>query len=203
MRLLTNWEDEWKIQDAKYQKVLAERHKVRDQLIEELGLLPIINHSNYYLHMPTQHVYSFVGKEPRILKGGKGSTNYKLCTLRADDDYKFKSYGIHEVVISVKENLSLRSWKGFVCHHINGDIDDNSPENLVLMDKEEHRRLSKVLKKPKGSMTDEQVAEFRRDFLQSDLSKTAFAMIGSEKYGMNANYLIHVLNNKVRKQVTV
>lgn len=184
-----------------YAKELEKRAKIKDEIVKELKLFPLMDFSNIYVDLDNQQIYSFIGKTLRILKGGKGTTGYRVFSLRADGEKKHKTYGRHEIMYSAAYNKRIKSWRaeGKIIHHKDNNCENDFYLNLCEIDEKEHQRLKKN-KKPKGKLNKEQVIKMRRDFELSNLSRTKFAMENAEKYGISVIHMMNVLAGRVWKE---
>lgn len=84
-------------------------------------------------------------KHPLKNKSGMPNPKHDYCEVTFYSNGKCKSYPLQRLVYMAFHHVKIN--KGFDVHHIDGDKTKNTVDNLLLVTKAEHRRLTLIEKR--------------------------------------------------------
>lgn len=127
------------------------------------------NGYTYYITEDGGHFYNSKGKE-RPIQTNKKRQNRKYIKLNQNNYY------ISVLVAYAFPEICGEWFEGCVVHHIDGDKTNNNATNLMVLSKEEHRKLHDGIIK-QYDMDDNLVGEYQNSFEAAkaigDISKAA------------------------------
>lgn len=132
-----------------------------------------------YLAGEDGRIYSTIynkgnGNEPRPLAFGRGSSNYQHVNLRIETG-KYKTTLVHSLIC---ETFHGPRPDGYVCSHLDGNLDNNVPDNLVwetqannLARKRQHGTDDCGHRNSRAKLTEQQVEEIRQRLANGEKHK--------------------------------
>lgn len=112
--------------------------------------------------------------EPRPLAFGRGSSNYQHVNLRVTKG-RYKTTLIHSIIC---EAFNGPRPDGYVCSHLDGNLDNNAPGNLIwetqadnLARKRQHGTDDCGHRNSRAKLTEKQVEEIRQRLTNGEKHK--------------------------------